>query len=81
MSKVMLTLKLDPTEADLDSVRRKLRLDASEIDDEFGVVSIRPAEHLYAVLVDDGAAQRVAGEDWVSGPYSNPEIEPFRRQA
>jgi hypothetical protein len=73
----MLTLQLDPTEASEEHVRRKLELDDGALDPEFGVVEIDPAEHKYAVLVDEDVAERVQGAPQVEGPFSNPRIEPF----
>jgi hypothetical protein len=73
----MLTLKLDPKEASVEDVRRRLDLKAGEIDESFGVVSINPAENLYCVLVEAETADRVSGEDWVQGPFANPRIETF----
>lgn len=77
MAKVMMTLQLDPQEADLPNVRRKLGLEKDEIDEQFGVVNISPKEHLYCVLLEEETAARVSGHDWVKGPYSNPRIEAF----
>jgi len=77
MAKLMLTLRLNPAQATLAHVRDKLKLDAEEIDSDFGVVSIDPAAQLYTVLVDDAAALRVAGTAGVQGPFANPPIEPF----
>lgn len=74
----MLTLTLDPEEASLRHVRRKLELDEGELDTEFGVVEIDPDGRRYAVLVDERAATRVTGtSDDVQGPFANPPIEPF----
>jgi hypothetical protein len=77
MGKVMLTLELDPAEASEDQVRRKLALEGKELDPDFGVVEIDPAEHRYAVLVEEDVAERVQGAPGVEGPYSNPRIEAF----
>lgn len=77
MPKVMVTLKLDPEHASLDDVRRSLEIAPGEIDDDFGVISVSPAENLYAVLVDPAAAGRVQGAEGVEGAFSNPKIEPF----
>jgi hypothetical protein len=77
MSKVMVTLKLDPEHASLDEVRRLLDLGEGEIDTGFGVVNISPREHLYTILVDEATAARVQHADLVEGVYGNPRIEPF----
>jgi hypothetical protein len=77
MGKVMMTLQLDPKEADLPHVRSKLGLKKDEIDEQFGIVNISPKEHLYCVLLEEETAARVSGLDWVKGPYSNPKIETF----
>lgn len=77
MPKHLLTLRLDPTEANLAAVKRKLNLKDDEIDPNFGIVSISPADHLYAILVDEAAEAKVQGSEGVKGPYSNPKIEPF----
>lgn len=76
MAKYMITLRLDPAEANLAAVSRKLNLN-NEIDPNFGVVSINPAENLYAILVDEAAATKLQGREGVKGPYSNPKIEPY----
>ncbi len=77
MSKLMMTLKLDPKEASLGAVMRKLGLRPGEIDEEFGVVPIDPDAHLFTVLVEQGAVDKMQGQEGVRGPFSNPKIEPF----
>ena len=77
MAKVMLTLKLHPREASLARVRRKLDLGPADIDEDFGVVGIDPAQNLYAVMVEEKAAGARAERRGVSGPFSNPRIESF----
>ena len=73
----MLTLELDPQEATVSRVAVRLGLEPGEIDAEFGVVAIDPDNHLYTVLVEERASERVAGQPGVEGPFSNPRIEPF----
>ena len=77
MAKVMVTLRLDPEQASLDQVRQLLGLAAEEVDPKFGVVNISPAEHLYTILVDEAAADRVRDAAPVEGVFSNPRIEPY----
>jgi hypothetical protein len=77
MTKVMVTLKLDPKQASLAQVRRLLGLAADEVDRGFGVVNISPREHLYTILVEEAAAARVRDAAPVQGVYANPRIEPF----
>jgi hypothetical protein len=73
----MFTLTLDPAEASVEQVRRRLGLSGDELDADFGVVELDPAQHRYAVLVDEEAAARVEGMPGVEGPFANPRIEPF----
>jgi hypothetical protein len=40
------------------------------------VVNINPSEHLYTILVPEGAAERVQDAPEVMGVFSNPKIEP-----
>ena len=46
MAKVMVTLELEPEQANLDEVRRLLGLGGHELDANFGVVNISPKDHL-----------------------------------
>jgi hypothetical protein len=76
VAKVMVTLELEPGQASLDEVRRLLGLAEHELDADFGVVNISPKEHLYTILVDPDAAERVRGAEPVRGVFANPRIEP-----
>jgi hypothetical protein len=73
----MMTLHLDPKDATLAAAREKLGLANGELDSSFGVVRIRPKDHLYAVMVDDEVGDKLSGAEGVSGPYSNPGISTF----
>ena len=69
----------------LEQVRERFGLDGDEVDHEFGVVATAPDEHLYAILVEDSAVDRLRGESAerakaIEGPFSNPRIEPFDLQ-
>jgi hypothetical protein len=77
MPRVMVTLRLDPEQASLPEVRRLLGLAEDEVDPAFGVVNISPAERLYTILVDEAAAERIAGAPAVEGVFGNPRIEPY----
>ena len=63
----------------MDAVMERFGLQADEVDRDFGVIETDPAEHLYTILIEESAASKVSdGDDWeISGPYSNPRIEPF----
>ena len=76
MASVMVTLQLDPERASLEEVRRLLGLAPEEVDQRFGVVNINPGEHLYTILVDQQAAERIQDAEPVRGVFSNPRIEP-----
>jgi hypothetical protein len=77
MSKVMVTVKLDPDHASVEDARDILGIDEAAIDRDFGVIAVSPDENLYTVLVEAGAAEDMqAGED-IAGPFSNPRIEPL----
>ncbi len=77
MSRVMVTLKLDPEHATAADVREAHGISAAEMDADFGVIEVSPQQGLYAVLVDPETAQRMQGSQDVQGPFSNPKIEPF----
>lgn len=77
MSKQMVTLKLDPKKATLQNIVEQLQIPAADIDPDFGVVNIDPQANLYAILVEEESARKLSGTTDVSGPFSNPRIEPF----
>jgi len=77
MPKQMMTLQLDPKDATVDAVMRKLGLRRGELDEEFGVVAIDPDANLFTILVEEGAVDKLRGQQGVRGPYANPKIEPF----
>lgn len=62
MRKVILQVELEPEEASVKGVRRKLNLKPRQIDAEFGVRALRKGEKQYAVRVDADVAQRARGE-------------------
>lgn len=73
----MVTLKLDPEQATVDRVRDLLHLGAQELDVAFGLVSVSPADGLYAILVDDAVARRIEGAEAVIGSFADPTIGPL----
>jgi hypothetical protein len=76
MEKVMMTLQLSPDDASLDAASRQLGISPAEFDADFGVIGVSPKQHLYAVMVNQAAAER-AKAGGASGPFANPKIEPF----
>lgn len=69
----------------LDQVRERFALGGDEVDDQFGVVATDPDAGVYAILVEEGAIERLRGERTeeakaVKGPFANPRIEPFDLQ-
>ena len=68
MRKVILQVELEPEEASISGVRRKLKLKARQIDADFGVRQLRKTGKQYAVRVDADVAQKARGEDVTSPP-------------
>ena len=79
MTKVMVTIQSLDEAPTLEAVIERYRLGPDDVDEGFGVVEIDPDDHLFVILVEPEAANRIQPtEGWeVAGPYSNPRIEPF----
>jgi hypothetical protein len=56
----------------------ELGISVADIDQQFGVVAINPAQGLYAVQVKESSVGSAdPGGEPYRGPYSNPKIAPF----
>jgi hypothetical protein len=74
----LITVKVaEPGTPSLEFLRERLGLTAQQLDASFGVVPVDPEARLFALMVDDQAAVRLGAFPEVSGPFSNPRIEPF----
>ena len=79
MAKVMMTIRWPQGQPSLEQIQKLFSLSDDEVDRDFGLIEVDPAEHLFTFLVEEASAAKVQpGAGWsVSGPYSNPRIEPF----
>lgn len=79
MAKLLMTIQSPGGAPSLEELKARYGLAEHEIDSTFGVVPIDPADHLYSISVEDTAAAKIQPDkNWkVSGPYSNPIIQPF----
>jgi hypothetical protein len=79
MAKVMMTIRWPQGQPSLEQIQKLFSLSDDEVDRDFGLIEVDPAEHLFTFLVEGTSAARIQpGVGWsVSGPYSNPRIEPF----
>jgi hypothetical protein len=59
----------------IDQVRERFGLSEDEIDREFGVIEIDPADGTFAIMIADDGINRNA--DSFGGPFSDPPISPF----
>jgi hypothetical protein len=74
---LIVTLRLDPGKATLEQIQARYGLTSTEVDANYGVVSVNPDDHLYTILVTEQAANRIKCLPGVVGVYSNPRIETF----
>ena len=79
MAKVMLTIQWPQGQPSLEGIQQLFSLADDEVDRDFGLIEVDPAEHLFTFLVEEGSPAKVQpGAGYrVSGPFSNPRIEPF----
>ena len=76
MAPTLYTVKLAEGEENLATAAQKLRIGPADLDPEFGVVPVAPAEGLYAVLVVGTASPATDGAT-TDGPFANPPIATF----
>lgn len=75
---VLMTIEIPAEKPGLKQAADVLGLLPDALDKSFGVVSVDPDRHLYAVQVKESAVggRREAGQPY-RGPFSNPKIAPF----
>jgi hypothetical protein len=82
VASVLITVRL-PRGASLESAMRELDLSDDEVDTRYGLVSVDPAQDLYALRVTESAGRRLRASESsgpeVSGPWADPPIEPYGR--
>jgi hypothetical protein len=66
-----------PAGAALEDAVRKLGLAPDEVDRDYGLVPTDPEHGSFVLLVTAAAGERIGILPGVSGPYSNPRIEPY----
>jgi hypothetical protein len=71
-----LTVELNPEDASLEQVSRRLHLDDREVDRDYGLVNISRRRNLYLLRVAPNAADRVAESDLVKHVHADIGVEP-----
>jgi hypothetical protein len=79
MTKLMVSIQWPQGAPTLAEIQKMFSLADDEVDREFGLIEVDPAEHIFTFMVEEASAAKVrSGPGWtVSGPFSNPSIEPF----
>jgi len=73
----MMTIESPGGHPNLERAAQMLHVDQEALDPSFGVISVDPSHHLYAVLVNENAIGGSTRQDGVNGPFSNPGIGHF----
>lgn len=77
---VLMTVRSEGGNPTLGDAAAQLGLTAGDLNPEFGVVSIEPAQGLFAVEVSADRATQASTfspDNAYQGPFSNPRIAPF----
>ena len=82
MVKLLYTISWEGEEPTLEQICEKYGFEPEELDPKFGAIEIDPDEHLYSILVEEEAVQRLEGRDEdepprPEGPYADVRIAPF----
>ena len=76
MGYLLLTCRLESSEATIDKAAPIVGVEPSALDPDFGVVLIDPAGNRYAMMVDERDVGRALEHEGVEGPFANPKIDP-----
>lgn len=82
MAKLMFQFRHPGDAPRLEDVMSSYGLESGEVDEDYGVVEIDPADSSYVILVEESAMAKLEGSDESEqadqgGTFSNPRIEPF----
>jgi hypothetical protein len=80
MARIMITFQVEGATPTIAELQQRFSLTDSEIDRSFGVVEVDPREHVYTILIEESAVDKVQPGGTITkveGPFSNPRIEPF----
>jgi hypothetical protein len=75
MRKVILQLELDPRDASIKGILRKLRIEEQQIDLDFGVRVVRQERNVYAIRIDADVAAGVRAEHGAAHPASAGDVQ------
>lgn len=79
--KMLMTIKWNEKEPPtLEEVAAKMNAEVADLDAEYGVINVDPADKLYSFMIEEDKVAKAKGDHDIEGPYSNPRIEPFDLQ-
>ena len=82
VTKLLYTLTWKEGQPSVEQICAEYGLEPEELDPKFGIIEIDPEQHLYSILVDEEAVQRLEKREGqeplgLEGPFSDARIAPF----
>jgi hypothetical protein len=82
MAKLLASIRWPGAAPTVSELCSRYHLAEADFDQAFGVVEVDPEQHLFGVLLEEAAANKLgsAGFPEISSPQSNPRIDTFDLQ-